>query len=393
MTRTTLPPSAAASTLDLPEELVLLQRTVRQFVEERLQPHEMEIEESGEIPRPLIEEMAQAGLFGVGFPEEVGGQGFGKLAYTVVVEQVARANAAIWNVVGGSVGLCATAISIGGDDAQKKRFLPDLLTARKIGAYALSEPGAGSDAGSLRTRARRDGDGYVIDGSKTFITNAPIADVFVVFANLDPSAGSKGITAFVVDRGTPGLEIGRNDAKMGLRGSTVAQLHFGEMRVPADRRLGDEGRGFPIALRTLDHGRLGLAASSVGAAQRLLEASVAQAKARVQFGKPIAVNQAIQWMLADAATEIHAARLMVYDASIRLERGERVTRLAAMAKLFATETLGRIADAALQIHGGMGYMKELWIERAYRDARIARIYEGTSEIQRIVIAQGLLEEE
>ncbi len=392
MTRTIEPASGAASTLDLPEDLVLLQRTVRQFVEERLQPREMEIEESGEIPRPLIEEMAQAGFFGVGFPEEVGGQGFGKLAYTVVVEQMARANAAIWNVVGGSVGLCATAIGIGGDDAQKKRFLPDLLAARKIGAYALSEPGAGSDAGSLRTRARRDGDGYVIDGSKTFITNAPIADVFVVFANVDPSAGSKGITAFVVDRGTPGLEIGRNDAKMGLRGSTVAQLHFGGMRVPADRRLGEEGRGFPIALATLDHGRLGLAASSVGAAQRLLEASVAQAKARVQFGRPIAVNQAIQWMLADAATEIHAARLMVYDASIRLERGERVTRLAAMAKLFATETLGRVADAALQIHGGMGYMKELWIERAYRDARIARIYEGTSEIQRMVIAQGLLEE-
>ncbi|MDE3112139.1 MAG: acyl-CoA dehydrogenase family protein [Chloroflexota bacterium] len=392
MTPAAEPATGVASSLDLPEELVLLQRTIRQFVEERLRPHEMEIEEREDIPRSLIDEMAQVGLFGIGFPEEVGGQGFGKLGYLVAVEQVARANAAIWNVVGGSVGLCATAISIGGDDAQKRRFLPDLLSARKIGAYALSEPGAGSDAGSLRTRARRDGDGYVIDGAKTFITNAPIADVFVVFANLDPATGPKGITAFVVDRGTPGLEIGPNDPKMGLHGSTVAQLHFGEMRVPADRRLGAEGRGFPIALATLDHGRMGLAASSVGAAQRLLEASVAQAKARVQFGRPIATNEAIQWMLADAATEIHAARLMVYDAAIRIDRGERVTRQAAMAKLFATETLGRVADAALQIHGGMGYMKELWIERAYRDARIARIYEGTSEIQRLVIAQGLLEE-
>ncbi len=391
MTRT-VEPTVSASALDLPEELVLLQRTVRQFVEERLLPHEHEIEEREQIPRSLIDEMAQVGLFGIGFPEEIGGQGLGKLAYIVMVEQLARANAAIWNVLGGSVGLCATAISIGGDDAQKRRFLPGLLSAKTIGAYGLSEPGAGSDAGSLRTRARPDGDGYVITGGKTFITNAPIADVFVIFTTVDPSAGSKAITAFVVDRGTPGLEIGPNDAKMGLHGSTVAQLHFTDMRVGADRRLGDEGRGFPIALRTLDHGRMGLAASAVGAAQRLLEASVTQAKTRVQFGKPIAANQAIQRMIADAATEIHAARLMVYDAAVRMDRGERITHLASMAKVFATETLGRVADAALQIHGGMGYMRELWIERAYRDARITRIYEGTSEVQRMVIAQSVLED-
>jgi alkylation response protein AidB-like acyl-CoA dehydrogenase len=377
---------------DLPEDLVLLQRTVREFVEQKLLPHEREIEQKGEIPRALLDEIAAMGFFGIGFPEDVGGQGFGKLAYCVMVEQLARANAAIWNVVGGSVGLCATAISLGGDDAQRQRFLPDLLAARKIGAYGLSEPGAGSDAGALRTLARRDGDAYVISGAKTFITNAPIADVFVVFATLDPDAGSKAITAFVIDRGTRGLEIGPNDEKMGLHGSTTAQIFLNDMRVTADRRLGEEGRGFPLALRTLDHGRLGLAASSVGAAQRLLEASVDQAKRRVQFGKPIAVNQAIQWMIADAATEIHAARLMVYDAASRLDRGERVTRRAAMAKLFATETLGRVADSALQIHGGMGYMRELWIERAYRDARIARIYEGTSEVQRMVIAGALLED-
>jgi acyl-CoA dehydrogenase len=378
--------------MDLPEELELLQRTVRQFVEEKLRPHEREIEEREEIPRAVIDAMAGMGLFGIGFPEELGGQGFGKLGYVVMVEQLARANAAIWNVLGGSVGLCATAISLGGDDAQKERFIPDLLSAKKLGAYALSEPGAGSDAGALRTRARRDGSAYVLDGAKTFITNAPVAGVFVVFANVDPDAGSKGITAFVVDRDTKGLGIGPNDRKMGLHGSTTAQIQFSEMRVDADRRLGEEGRGFPLALRTLDHGRLGLAASSVGAAQRLLEASVEQARSRVQFGKPIAANQAIQWMIADGATEIHAARLMVYDAAMRLDRGERITQRAAMAKLFATETLGRVADNAVQIHGGMGYMSELWIERAYRDARIARIYEGTSEIQRSVIASALLEE-
>jgi len=202
--------------------------------------------------------------------------------------------------------------------------------------------------------------------------------------------GSRGITAFVVERATAGLEVGPNDAKMGLHGSTTAQLYFHDMRVPASQRVGEEGRGFAIALATLDHGRMGLAAHAVGAAQRLLEASVAHAKTRTQFGKPIGANQAIQWLLADAAIEVHAARLMVYDAASRADRGERVSDRASKAKLFATEALGRIADAAVQIHGGMGYMRELWIERAYRDARIYRIYEGTSEVQRMVIAQGLL---
>ena len=374
----------------LPDELLMLQRSVREFVETRLEPLSREIEERDAIPRTAIDDMAEMGLFGLGFAEDRGGQGFGKLGYCVAVEQLARTNASLWNVIGGSAGLCGTAIDIGGPDALRGRYLPDLLTARKIGAYGLSEPGAGSDAAGLQTTARRDGDGYVIDGAKTFITNAPIADVFVVFATVDRALGSKGITAFVVERDVHGLEVGPNDAKMGLHGSTTAQLFFRELRVPATQRIGEEGKGFQIALRTLDYGRMGLAAHAVGAAQRLLEACVAHAKTRAQFGKPIGVNQAIQWPIADAATEIHAARLMVYDAAARADRGERVTDRAAMAKLFATELLGRVADAAVQIHGGMGYMKELWIERAYRDARIYRIYEGTSEIQRLVIASGLL---
>ena len=374
----------------LPDELLMLQRSVREFVETRLEPLSREIEERDAIPRSAIDDMAEMGLFGLGFAEDRGGQGFGKLGYCVAVEQLARTNASLWNVIGGSAGLCGTAIDIGGPDALRGRYLPDLLTGRKIGAYGLSEPGAGSDAGGLQTTARRDGDGYVIDGAKTFITNAPIADVFVVFATVDRALGSKGITAFVVERDVHGLEVGPNDAKMGLHGSTTAQLFFRELRVPATQRIGEEGKGFQIALRTLDYGRRGRAAHAVGAAQRLLEACVAHAKTRAQFGKPIGVNQAIQWPIADAATEIHAARLMVYDAAARADRGERVTDRAAMAKLFATELLGRVADAAVQIHGGMGYMKELWIERAYRDARIYRIYEGTSEIQRLVIASGLL---
>jgi acyl-CoA dehydrogenase len=374
----------------LPEDLLLLQRTIRRFVEEKLVPRGAEIERTDSIPRDVIDAMAGVGLFGIGFPESVGGQGFGKLGYCVAVEQLARTNASLWNVIGGSVGLCGTAIDIGGPDELRERYLPDLLTAKRIGAYALSEPGAGSDAASLRTSVRRDGRDYVIEGAKTFITNAPIADVFTVFATLDPGAGAKGITAFVIERGTPGLEVGPNDEKMGLHGSTTAQLFFSGLRVPEAQRIGAEGEGFKIALRTLDLGRLGLAAHAVGAAQRLLEASVEHARSRVQFGKPIAVHQAIQWLLADAAVGIHAARLMVYDAAWRVDRGERVTDRAAMTKLFATELLGRVADAAVQIHGGMGYMRELWIERAYRDARIYRIYEGTSEIQRLVIAGGLL---
>jgi alkylation response protein AidB-like acyl-CoA dehydrogenase len=376
--------------VELPEELRLLQRTVRGFVDDVLAPRATEIEEKDEIPRELIAKMGEAGLFGIGHADELGGQGFGKLGYCVAVEQVARVNASLWNVVGATSGLCGTAISVGGPDELRRRYLPDLFAGRKIGAYALSEPGAGSDAGSLKTTARREGDGYVIDGAKTFITNAPIAEVFVIFANADPATGSKGITAFVVERGTKGLEVGPNDEKMGLRGSTTAQLYFNGMKLDAAQRVGAEGDGFKVALRTLDFGRLGLAAHSVGAAQRLLEASIDHAKTRVQFGKPIGANQAIQWMLADAATEIHAARLMVYDAASRADRGERITDRAAMAKLFATEMLGRVADSAVQIHGGMGYMRELWIERAYRDARITRIYEGTSEIQRVVIAGALL---
>jgi alkylation response protein AidB-like acyl-CoA dehydrogenase len=376
--------------VELPEDIRLLQRTVRAFVDDVLAPCSKQIEEQDEIPRDLIAKMGDAGLFGIGHAEDMGGQGFGKLGYCIAVEQLARVNASLWNVVGGSAGLCGTAISVGGPDDLRRRYLPDLFSARKVGAYALSESGAGSDAGSLKTTARLDGDAYVIDGAKTFITNAPIADVFVVFANAAPASGSRGITAFVIERGTKGLEIGPNDEKMGLHGSTTAQLYFNSLRVEATQRVGAEGDGFKVALRTLDFGRLGLAAHSVGAAQRLLEASIEHAKSRVQFGKPIGANQAIQWMLADAATEIHAARLVVYDAAARADRGERITDRASMAKLFATEMLGRTADAAVQIHGGMGYMRELWIERAYRDARIARIYEGTSEIQRVVIAGALL---
>src|SRR5712692_12079213 len=244
----------------LPEDVRLLQRSVRRFVDDVLAPRSKEIEERDEIPRELIAKMGEQGLFGIGHDERWGGQGFGTLGYAVAVEQLARVNASLWNVVGGTAGLCGTAISVGGPDEVRQRYLPDLFSGRKVGAYALSEPGAGSDAGSLKTAARRVGDAYVIDGAKTFITNAPIADVFVIFANAATAGGSKGITAFVVERGARGLEIGPNDEKMGLHGSTTAQLYFNGLRVEASQRVGSEGDGFKIALRTLDFGRLGLAA-------------------------------------------------------------------------------------------------------------------------------------
>ena len=376
--------------VELPEDIRLLQRTVRGFVDDVLAPHAKEIEEKDEIPRALIAKMGEAGLFGIGHAEALGGQGFGNLGYCVAVEQLARVNASLWNVVGGSAGLCGTAISVGGPDDLRERYLPLIFAGEKIGAYALSEPGAGSDAGSLKTAAVRRGGDYVIEGFKTFITNAPIADVFVIFANADPEKGSKGITAFVVERGTEGLEIGKNDEKMGLRGSTTAQLYFSGLCVPASQRIGAEGDGFKVALRTLDFGRLGLAAHSVGAAQRLLEASVEQAKTRVQFGKPIGANQAIQWMLADMKAMIEGSRLLTLRAAWLKDQGLPHGPEAAIAKLTASKSARECADKAVQIHGGMGYMRELWIERAYRDARIARIYEGTSEIQRVVIAGALL---
>ena len=375
-----------------PEHIRPLRETIRRFVAAELPPElRRRLDREHRFPPELFRKLALLGVCGLTIEEEYGGHGRDLVAAVAVIEELCRGGA----FLAGPFIHCAfyggMNISENGSEAQKRALLPLLARGELLFAYGLSEPGAGSDAGSLKTTARKDGDAYVIDGAKTFITNAPIADVFVIFTNIDPSQGSKGITAFVVQRGTKGLEIGPNDEKMGLHGSTTAQLYFNAMRVPAANRVGAEGQGFKIALGTLDMGRLGLAAHSVGIAQRLLDASVRYAKERKQFGKPIAANQAIQWMLADAATEIHAARLMVYDAGARADRGERITHRAAMTKLFATEMLGRVADNALQIHGGMGYMRELWIERAYRDARITRIYKGTSEVQRMVIAGALLE--
>ncbi len=381
--------------LEIPEELRLLARTVREYVERRLQPIERQVEDEDRIPAEVVGEMASLGFFGLPFPEEYGGAGAGDLGYCLALEQFGRTNACYSNLIGAHTAIGTMSIFLGGGEEQKRRFVPHLARGEKIAAFALTEPSSGSDAASLQTTATRAAGGqWVLNGTKIWVTNGPIADVLVVYAANDRAKGARGgITAFIVEKGFRGFSVARVDEKMGLRGSYTATLVFEDCAVPEENVLGQVGFGFGIAMRALDIGRVSLAAGAVGTAQHLLELGTEHARRRKQFGRPIGDNQAVQWMLADSATEIHAARLMVYDAAWKLDHGVRASRESAMVKVFASEMANRVADRVLQIHGGMGYMKELPIERAYRDARVLRIYEGTSEIQRMIIAEDLLRAE
>ena len=377
---------------DIPEELRLLADTVRDFVRERLQPIERQVERDDAIPKFVIDEMAALGFFGLPFPEEYGGAGAGDLGYCLALEEFGRTSAAFSNLIGAHTSIGSMSIFLGGTAEQKRRYLPDLTAGRRIAAFSLTEPSSGSDAASIQTTATKRGERWYLNGTKIWVTNGPIADVIVVYAANDRSKGARGgITAFIVEKRFVGFRVGKVDDKMGLRGSSTGELVFEDCDVPAENVLGGEvGSGFRTALGALDIGRVSLAAGAVGASQHLLDLAVAHAKRRTQFGKPIAANQAIQWMLADSAVEIHAARLMVYDAACKLDRGKRASLEAAMVKVYASEMANRVADRVLQIHGGMGYMKDSPVERAYRDARILRIYEGTSEVQRMIIAEELL---
>ena len=377
---------------EIPDELQLLARTVRDFVETRLRPIEKRVEDSDEIPTEVVREMAALGFFGLPLPEEYGGAGAGDLGYCLALEQFGRTSAAFSNLIGAHTSIGSMSIYLGGTDEQRRRYLPDLTAGRRLAAFSLTEPSSGSDAASIQTTARRDGGRWLLNGTKIWVTNGPIADVVVVYAATDRAKGARGgITAFIVEKGFKGFRVGKVDEKMGLRGSKTGELIFEDCEVPEDNVLGGEvGAGFRTALGALDIGRVSLAAGAVGTSQYLLELGIAHAKRRKQFGQPIAANQAIQWMLADSAVEVHAARLMVYDAAAKLDRGIRVSREAAMVKVYASELANRVADRVLQIHGGMGYMKDSPVERAYRDARILRIYEGTSEVQRMIIAEDLL---
>jgi acyl-CoA dehydrogenase len=374
------------------ETLNLLLDTVRRFVAERLIPNEEAVAESDAIPQPIIDEMRGLGLFGLALPEAYGGLGLTVEEEVLVAFELARASPAFRSLIGTNNGIGAQGLVIDGTAEQKQRWLPRLASGEIVGAFALTEPGSGSDAASLATSAVRDGEHYVLNGTKRFITNAPEAGIFTVMARTDARVkGADGISAFVVERGTPGLSIGRPDRKMGQRGAHTADVHFEDCRVPAGNLIGGrEGVGFRTAMKVLDKGRLHIAAICTGAAQRMLDDALRYAIDRRQFGQPIAQFQLVQAMLADSRTEIYAARSMVIDAARRRDDGDDVTVEASCCKLFASEMCGRVADRAVQIHGGAGYVADHAIERFYRDVRLFRIYEGTSQIQQLVIARAMI---
>jgi len=377
--------------LKLTEEQEMVRRMARDFAQREVAPIAAELDEKGEVPFENIRKMGQLGLLGLTAPEEYGGGGADTISYVLAVEEIAKACASTAVVMAVQNSLVNYALARFGTEEQKRKFLVPLAQGEKIGAYALT---AGSDAAAIKTRAVREGDEYVINGTKHFITNGGFADIVILYATVDPSKGYKGITAFIVEKGTPGFSVGKEENKMGIRATSTCELIFRDCRVPVANRLGEEGQGFKIALSALDAGRIGIGAQAVGIAQAAYEAALEYAKVRVQFGQPIAKFQAIQWMLADMATRIEAARLLVYKAALAKDEAERTgarySKEAAMAKLFASETASWATDLAIQIHGGYGYMKEYPVERYYRDARITRIYEGTNEIQRLVIARSIL---
>lgn len=374
----------------IPEDLQLLRSTVRDYVRDRLQPLAMTIEREEKIPDTILDEMKDLGFFGVPFPEEYGGLEAGELGYCLAMEELGHANAAISNVIGGHSSLGGMAIYRDGSSDLKSRYLPEMCAGRKIGAFGLTESGAGSDAAHIQVTATKDGVGYRISGTKMWVTNGPIADVISTFAVTDKQAGTKGITAFAVDTDQDGVRVGKVDEKMGLHGSLTSEIIFDNAWVADENVIGEPGRGFRTAMKTLDAARVALGASCVGQSQAMLDRAVAWAGQRHQFGRPIGTNQAIQWMIADSEIDIHAGRMMVYNAAWKIDTGQRASHEAAIVKVYCSEMANRVADRCVQVHGGMGYMRELDVERFYRDARILRIYEGTSEIQRMIIADDLL---
>jgi butyryl-CoA dehydrogenase len=376
--------------LELTEEQKLLERTVREFAEAEVKPLAAEIDETGQFPRETLRKAAELGLTGIAVAEEWGGAGMDHMSYAIVMEEIARVCASTSVILSVQNSLYCGTLERFGTDEQKKKFLVPFARGEKIGCYALTEPQAGSNAAALATKAVRKGDRYVVNGTKAWITNGGVADAGVIYVNTQPEKGEKGITALLIEKDTPGFAVGKEEKKLGIHATACVELSFVDCEVPAANRIGNEGDGYKIALTTLDGGRIGIASQATGIAQGAFEASLAYARERQAFGHPIAEFQAIQFMLADMATEIDAARLLARRAAWKQDTGARFSMEAAIAKLFASEMATRVAHKAIQIHGGNGYSREYPVERAYRDARITEIYEGTSEIQRLVIAGWVL---
>ena len=375
---------------ELTEEQKMIQDMARNFAEKEVAPLAAELDETHRFPVELAQKMGELGLMGIAVPEAYGGAGMDYICYVVALEEISRACANTGVIMSVNNSLVCDPLSKNCTEDQKHKFLAPLAAGKKIGCFALTEPSAGSDAGNQKTTAVLEGDTWVLNGSKIFITNASHADTAVVFAMTDKSKGTRGISTFIVEKGTPGFKVGKIERKLGLNASGTAELIFEDCRIPKDQLLGELGAGFKIAMQTLDAGRIGIAAQAVGIARAAMEQSVKYSLERVQFNQPIAKFQAIQWMLADMATEIDAARLLVYRAARLKDTGQRYSAESAMAKLFASETAMKTATKAVQVHGGYGYSKEYPVERNFRDAKITEIYEGTSEIQRLVIASNLL---
>lgn len=374
------------------ETLNQLLDTISRFVRERLIPAEERVAEEDVIPEDIVQEMKEMGLFGLSIPEEYGGLGLTMEEEVLVAFEIGKTSPAFRSIFGTNNGIGSQGILIDGTEEQKRKYLPRLASGELIGAFCLTEPDVGSDAASLKTRAERDGDHYVLNGTKRFITNGPIAGIFTVMARTG-GEGVGGISAFIVEGDTPGLIRGKPDRKMGQRGAHTCDIIFENCRVPAENIIGlKEGQGFKTAMKVLDRGRLHISAVCVGVAERLIEDSLRYAIERRQFGKPIAEHQLIQAMLADSKAEAYAARSMVLEAARKMDNGERVSMEAACCKMFCSEMVGRVADRAVQIHGGAGYIADYGIERFYRDVRLFRIYEGTTQIQQIVIARNMVRE-
>jgi alkylation response protein AidB-like acyl-CoA dehydrogenase len=375
--------------LELTKEQKDIQMAARDFATKELVPIADELDQAEEFAWKNFKWMAKLGFTGMVIPTEYGGSGFDELSLAIAVEEIAKACASTADILDAHLVLCAALIYHWGNEEQRKRFLPSLVRGEKVGSFAITEPDAGSDIGNIKTEAVRDGDSYILNGQKTFITNGDVCDIVVVFAGI-PELAPRGMTAFVLEKGMAGFTKGKKFNKLGMRAATNAELFFEDCRVPVANRLGQEGKGMRIALSTLDYGRIGIAAQAVGIAQAVLEKCTDYSKKRVQFGAPISKNQAIAWKLADMATEIEAARLLVYKAAYLADKGEPFSKNAAMAKLCASELAMKAATWGIQIFGGYGYMMEYPMQRYFRDAKLTEIYEGTSEVQRMVISRAVI---